>query len=284
MKLGYYPGCSLHNSAAIYDRSLKWVLSRLGISLAELPEWVCCGATSAHSLESHSAFLLPAANLLQAQKMRADLLVACSACYQRLKIAQDRLENSAQARSEFKAVLGEEYIGQFKILSLLEVLSDNLDKLGRLVSREMKGVKVIPYYGCLLSRIPGVGGMQKPLAPNIMERLLELSGAELLPFPRKHDCCGASFGLSEERLYRKLSGDILDEAKKAGADCLVACCPFCQLNLEMLGWKRKQQDKTYRPLPVLFITQWLGLALGAESKAMGLSSLLVEPVPALCEN
>jgi len=277
MKLAYYPGCSAKYSAGIYDLSLKWVLAKLEIELTELPDWICCGATSAHALEKPAAFLLPAANLLRAQKLELDLLAPCSACYQRLKIAENEVLKGPQANSELKEALGEEFRGTIKILSLLEVLNHNLGKLTGLIRRDLAGAKAIPYYGCLLSRIPGVKGFDDQANPVFMDRLLEITGAEVLDFPRKTDCCGAAFGVCEERLYEKLSGEILDEARKAGGEYLVACCPFCQLNLEMLGWKRKKQDKTYQPLPVLFITQWLGLALGGNPKELGIKSLLIEP-------
>jgi heterodisulfide reductase subunit B len=93
----FYPGCTLSSSARPYGRSISWVCERLGIEIEELPDWTCCGATSAHALNKDLSYALPARNLAIAQGLGDDLVVACSACYSRLKIAQRALESPQTA-------------------------------------------------------------------------------------------------------------------------------------------------------------------------------------------
>ena len=45
MKIPYFPGCTLNTTAKGFDNSLRASARVLGIELAELPEWNCCGAT-----------------------------------------------------------------------------------------------------------------------------------------------------------------------------------------------------------------------------------------------
>ena len=68
----YYPGCSLHSTAKEYDTSTKLVCQALGIELRELEDWICCGASSAHTLSRVLSVSLPAHELLSASKQGVD--------------------------------------------------------------------------------------------------------------------------------------------------------------------------------------------------------------------
>jgi heterodisulfide reductase subunit B len=57
IKLGYFPGCSLHGTAIEYDESLNEIARIADLELAELDDWNCCGATAAHSMNSSLAGL-----------------------------------------------------------------------------------------------------------------------------------------------------------------------------------------------------------------------------------
>ncbi|MFA7468153.1 MAG: heterodisulfide reductase-related iron-sulfur binding cluster, partial [Desulfotomaculaceae bacterium] len=85
MKLSYFPGCSLESTGKEYDLSSRAVCKALGIELMELKDWVCCGATSAHSTNHTLSVALPARNIALAQEQGADLTTPCSACYSMLK-------------------------------------------------------------------------------------------------------------------------------------------------------------------------------------------------------
>jgi heterodisulfide reductase subunit B len=124
----FYPGCTLSSSARPYGRSISWVCERLGIEIEELPGWTCCGATSAHALNKDLSYALPARNLAIAQGLGDDLVVACSACYSRLKIAQRALENP-QTRERVAGVLGRSLDGRVQIKNILEVLGAQMSRI-----------------------------------------------------------------------------------------------------------------------------------------------------------
>ncbi|MCD6309974.1 MAG: CoB--CoM heterodisulfide reductase iron-sulfur subunit B family protein [Candidatus Eremiobacteraeota bacterium] len=278
MKLAYFPGCSLHSSGRDYDRSIRMVLSRLGVELEEIPDWNCCGATSAHAMDENLAILLPARNLAIAEEMGFNILAPCSACHQRLVIAEEELKKDRWKKA-LKKTTGKEYTGKVHTWSILEVLvrEIGLDSIKKEIKSPLKGYRVISYYGCLIVRIPRVETFDDRENPTSMDRLVELTGAEAVDWPYKTDCCGAGFGITEEVFFRKLSGNLVEKAREFGGEIILTVCPFCQLNLEMYGYKEAKEKPGKVPVPVMSITQWLGLAMGFSAGKMGLKNLLVKP-------
>ncbi|MCL5038125.1 MAG: CoB--CoM heterodisulfide reductase iron-sulfur subunit B family protein [Chloroflexi bacterium] len=278
MKLAYFPGCSLHSSGRDYDKSIRMVLGKLGVDLVEIPDWNCCGATSAHVTDENLAVLLPARNLAIAEGMGLDILAPCSACHQRLVIAEEELKKE-KFQKALKETTGKEFAGKIRTLGILEVLMGKVgpEAIEKEIKTPLKGFKVASYYGCLIARIPRVKTFDDRENPTSMDRLVDLTGAEAVDWPFKADCCGASFGITQKPFFHKLSGRLLDGAGDFGAQAIVTVCPFCQLNLEMAGYKEAKETPSRTPLPVMSITQWLALAMGFTAKQAGLSSLLVEP-------
>jgi len=80
----YYPGCSMEGSGRSYRESLEGICEPLGITLEEINDWNCCGATEYVSLSTTPAYAMIARNLaIAAGEKKADepLVAACSACY-----------------------------------------------------------------------------------------------------------------------------------------------------------------------------------------------------------
>ena len=115
MKLAYYPGCSLGSTAIEYDQSTRAVCADLGLSLVELEDWSCCGATSAHNLDHLLSVALPARNLALAQKNGLDVAVPCAACFSRLRKADHTMRHDESARGEIEAIIDFKYEGQVQI-------------------------------------------------------------------------------------------------------------------------------------------------------------------------
>lgn len=278
----FYPGCTLSSSAKPYNRSLQWVWGRLGIEIEELPGWTCCGATSAHALNRDLAYALPARNLAIAQELGSDLLVACSACYSRLKITQKALENP-QTRERLTKLIGAEGVGQrVQIKNILEVLGEQVPRIKQEKTKALENLKVACYYGCLATRIPRVKGLGDRENPTLMEQLVLAAGATALDWPAKTACCGASFSVINEEIALKMCSQILEMARRCRADVLVTSCPFCQYNLDWAQWTRSRKDGQEPTIPVLFITQLVGLALGGSEKDLMLNSHLIGPEKITC--
>lgn len=273
MEISYYPGCALHGSAREYDESTKAVAGLLGASLRELPDWNCCGASSAHASSEALAFDLANRNLLIARKQGMDLVVPCAACFSRLKAALAE----ADARD------GGGPKGDLRVLSLPDFfLSPGLfDALASREKRSLQGLKAVCYYGCLLVRPPKITGAAHHEFPEGMERLMGLIGVEALPWSHKTDCCGGSLVLTRTDIVLKLTGRLLDEARKAGAEAVVVACPLCQSNLDS-----RQADIAARggprfDMPIFYFTELIGLSLNHRDAPRWLRRHLVDPTKVL---
>lgn len=276
MSYAYYPGCSLHSTGLEFGLSTRAAFDHLGLALHEIPDWNCCGASSAHALDPELAHVLPARNLAQAQKVGQDLVVPCAACYSRLKGADHLLRSDPAARREIEQTVGFEYTGQVGIRPVLAVLHDDvgLERLAAEVRRPLHGLKVVTYYGCLLVRPPHIAQFDDPDDPQVMAALLRTLGAEVRPWSHSTDCCGAGLSLSRSDVVYDLVSRLAERAREAGAEALVTACPLCQVNLEMRQAARPR-------LPAFYITELLGLAFDLPQARGWWPKHLIDPRPLL---
>lgn len=260
MRLSYYPGCSLLGTSKEFDESTRLVCQKMDMELNELPDWNCCGATSAHCLNPLLSIALPARNLKIAEKMALDLVVPCAACYNRMKITDNALRHDIKMSQKIKNLLDFEYTGAIKILHVLEVFDKfiGFENIRVKIVRPLKNMKVVCYYGCLLVRPHPIMKFDDPENPMILDNIMSVMGAEPLNWSHKTECCGGSLSLTRDDIVSDLVSKIVELAKETGADAIVVACPLCGQNLEM-----RQKEN----LPVFYFTELLGLALGmAECK------------------
>jgi heterodisulfide reductase subunit B len=253
MKLSYYPGCSLEGTALDYDKSVRAVCAKLAIDLVEIPDWNCCGASSAHMTDHESGMRLPIRNLLQATGAGLDILVPCAACFQRLKAADKAL----RADPTFWDV--KEYQPAFSILHISTFLArpEILAALTSKIVRDLEGLAVACYYGCLSLRNPRITDAPDYERPNTLERIVWALGARPLSWSHKTECCSGSLTMARPDIAEKLVGDIVDAAVRAGATAMVTDCPMCQANVE----SRQRAAMGAPAMPVFFITELLDAAL-----------------------
>ncbi|MGA2111934.1 MAG: CoB--CoM heterodisulfide reductase iron-sulfur subunit B family protein [Anaerolineales bacterium] len=276
MSYSFYPGCSLHSTGIEYRDSTTASFARLGLELEELPEWNCCGASSAHFFSHTLAITLPARNLRIAQKAGKDLAVACAACYNRLRAADRAMRLDPQMRAKVENVVGFTYDHPVRIRPTLAVLAEDLgwEKVSAQIKQPLRGLKVVSYYGCLLVRPPDISGFDDPDNPQVMPGLLGALGAEVMPWSNATDCCGAGLSLSRSDVVRGLVGRLADRCLEAGAQAFVTACPLCQVNLEM---RQPQAEK----VPSFYFTELLGLALGLPEAQGWWGKHLIDPRPLL---
>lgn len=276
MEFSYYPGCSLHATAAEYGDSVRAVFAALGVGLHELPDWNCCGASSAHSLNRALALTLPARNLALAQAAGRDVVMPCAACFNRHKTAEFALKRDGQERAFIEATVGFKFEGAVGVRPLLDVLlgqdgpAVGLDAIRARVTRPLAGLRLVSYYGCLLVRPPEVTGFENPEHPVLMDRLLTALGAEARPWSYATECCGGGLSLTRPDLAARLVDRLADRAREAGAAALVTSCPLCQLNLEM-------RQSGGGALPVFYLTELVGLAFGLPEARRWWPRHLIDP-------
>ncbi len=284
MKYAYYPGCSLESSAKEYDLSIRACCGLAGVDLVEIPDWVCCGASSAHATSHLLSIALPAKALVQTEAMGLHQVIApCVACLTRLKVASMEMDEDEKLKSNVEKVLETPYQGNVKVRNILDVFLNDvgLDRVKMAVEKPLKGLKVACYYGCLLTRPPHIAQFDDVENPHSMDDLMRAVGAETVDWSFKTDCCGVSMSLAETDVALDLTNKVLEGAKDAGADCVAVACPLCQSNLDLRQKDIGNKFGAFYDLPVLYFSQLMGLAFGATTRDVGLEKVIVNPFPAL---
>jgi heterodisulfide reductase subunit B len=283
-KLTYFPGCSAHGTSEEFDHTLKLVMKTLDVQMEEIPDWNCCGATSAHVMTENLALALPMRNLVLAERLENKTMgIACASCYSRMKGTKKHLdENPELARKINSTVIDEgEYKGTIDVKSMLQYCYEEigLETIKSKVVKPLSGLKVVCYYGCLLTRPKDITQFDSPEYPMSMDHLMEALGAKALDFDYKTECCGASFSISDTEIVESLSGKILEVAKESGAHLIVVACPLCQSNLDMRQPDIEKHTGKKFNLPVMYFTQLMALAFGLNEKELKLPKHIV-PVEA----
>ena len=282
MTYSFFPGCTLATKAAGYDVSGRAVAKALNMSLEELPEWQCCGATFPLATDNSMALIAPTRILTQTQKAGGHTTTLCVICYNVLKRTQVFLNRHPEMLERINWFTEEPYDGQARITHFLELLRDELgwEALTGQVTRPLTGLRVAPYYGCLLLRPEDEIGLDDPDEPTILHDCLAALGCEVVDFPYKVECCGSYLSVSKPELAEQLSQQVVASARRHGAQAIVTACPLCQFNLD---YPQRGADAgriaTGSELPVLYFTQLMAVALGLDESVWGIEEHYVDPAP-----
>ena len=258
MKVTYYPGCSLEGTAKDYAESIQGICASLDIQLEEIPDWNCCGATAAHSIDHLASIELAARTLNLAAKLpHPDLLVPCPMCFNRLKTAAWTLNQDSANRYEMrlKASLP-------KVCDLANFLAgeDILKTIARKIRKPLEGLKVVSYYGCMANRPPEITESTDFENPQALDRIIQTLGATAIPWAYKTDCCGASQVLSRPDIVSHLVGKLYDMAQRVDAQAIVVSCQMCQANLDMHQETIGAEWGKRFSFPIYYFTELIGLA------------------------
>lgn len=284
MQVGYYPGCSLESSAKEFDLSIRAIFQEMEISLKEIPDWNCCGASPAHYLNEELAKALPYRNLVKAEEAGLDrVLSPCPACYSHLKHIHEEVSKEDRLAERLRTIVGKKYESGVASKHLLDFLKEDvgLDRLKSSSKISLKGLNVASYYGCL-TRLPGVhlDDLENPV---LMDEIVKAIGGESLDWSHKTECCGASLSVSRTEIALRLVHSILGAAREKGADCIAVVCPLCQSNLDARqGDINKKYGTSYR-MPILYLSQLIGLAQRINPNQLGLDRLIINPNNLLLE-
>ena len=280
--IAYYPGCSLESTATEYDHTFHAVCEALDLELVELPGWVCCGSSPAHTTDPLLAAYYAIVNLSIVERMGLDQMVApCLGCYQRFRASAHEMARSPELSAKVAEKIGYEYQGTVETLHAVDVLLERagIDAIHDRVRKPLEGLKVASYYGCATTRPPMYTGSEEPENPTCMEEIVRVLGAEPVDWSFKTECCGGSLGLSQTSLALELSAHVIEDARACGADVIINACPLCQVNVE----SRQVQMNLGFEMPVLYITQLMALAFGLGENKAELRKNMIDPRPVLKE-
>jgi heterodisulfide reductase subunit B len=252
MKFSYYPGCSLQGTALDYDQSVREICAALDIELIDIPDWNCCGASSAHMTSHEIGMRLPMRNLLL-NREGLDILVPCAACYQRLRASDIALRENPG----FWDV--EQYNPDFNIIHISTFLAspEITGRIREKVQKTLSGMHLACYYGCLSLRHPKITGAANSEMPRTLETIVATLGAAPVNWSHRTECCSGSLTMARPDIARKLVADINKAARRGGATAFVTDCPMCQANLE----SRQLDAHPLESLPVFFATELIAAAL-----------------------
>ena len=284
-RYAFYPGCSMSSSSIAYDLSLQEVGRQLDLQFREIDDWNCCGATEFHTLNGLAAHALIARNLARACSDCTEVVASCSACFLNLKKTNNLMAEDPTFAGKVNRALdagGLRYEGgSLSVRHILDVLYEDVGEaaIRARVGQPLAGLRVAPYYGCQIVR--PYDDIDNAEYPTRLDELLTWLGAEVVSYPVKTHCCGGHMTQISEPQAFELLRRLLKCADDYHADLIVTLCPMCQLNLDGYQGRVNHHFDTQYQLPVLFFTQLVGLAMGADFETLGIGKEIVAAGPVI---
>ena len=176
------------------------------------------------------------------------------------------------------------YKGDVQVLHLLEILKQDIkfEAIAKKVKNPLKDLKIASYYGCYLVR-PAEIGFDDMENPTIMDDLMQVLGAKPIDFPYKTECCGAYQTVDKPEIIAERTNEILSSAIEQGAEAVAVSCPLCAFNLDQRQKETLQQYPDFKPIPILYFSQLMAIALGCPEESLRLDLHYTDPKPILKE-
>lgn len=280
----FYPGCSMQRSARPYLDSLLAIEKDMEMELDEVHDWNCCGATEYAAVHQTASYALVGRNLaLAAEQANGSrtVVAACSACYLNLSKTAKYMKTDtflANRVNESLAAGGLHFEpGSVDVRHLLEVVFNDfgLEAIKEKVVRPLKGLRIAPYYGCMVVRPDVDHRFRNPEYPLSLDEMMEAIGARVVDFPMKAHCCSGHMTQISPAIAYEMIRRLIHAAAEQRADMLVTLCPMCQLNLDAYQGEMNRHFGTDYHVPVLYFTQLLGLAFGHSPEELGIGKEFV---------
>jgi len=283
VRYAYFSGCSAKGSCSELDYSTWAVTRALGIEMEELPDPGCTGAREFRAISRDLHLAANARILALAEHRKLDLMVVCDTCLLNLTETNRDLVADPQLLGRVNALLAEggmTYTGSIAVKHLLWILLGDYgpQRLRAQVRKPLIGLRVAPYYGCHILRPRSVFGRQAPDTSTSLEELCRILGCDPVPFDGSDQCCGFHVLVTEKHLTLSQGGARLEGAAAAGADCLVTPCPLCHTVLDAFQPEIERSRSRPLRLPILHLSQLVGLALGLTIDELKLSQHVVDAI------
>jgi heterodisulfide reductase subunit B len=283
-KYALYPGCVMPTEQYAYEMSIREVFPLLGIELVDLKDFSCCGEPI-KSVNQMMTLALSARNLAIAEKHGLNIFTPCPMCHLALSDCKHILDNDSAMKERVNKYLEDEnlkYTGKADIIHTISLLHDviGIDKIKEKVKTHLKELKVATHYGCHLIRPSEIGRPDDSENPQKMETILKAIGAKPLDYPEKLDCCGGLLNANLPESALTKTGQKLQKVQEQGFDAFIDVCPWCHRQYDSKQTKAGETVAAKLEVPVLYLTQILGISLGIPKDKLGLN-LNLSPVDKL---
>ena len=289
MNYAFFPGCVSKGACPELYQSVMQVYPKLGIDLEEMTTVSCTGAGVLQEKDVKLGDALNARTFALAEQQGLPIMTICSTCQGVMSQANHRLTTQPNYLQEINQILQEEgltYRGTTTIKHFLWILLEDVgeDVLRKQITKPLTGLRAAPFYGCYIQRpTDALDFEEHPDRGKSLERIIEILGAEVVDFPGKTRCCGFPILTINKINSLSMVATHTQDAKSHGADIMVTPCPLCHLNLDGMQAQAASQHNTSINLPILHLPQLLGLAMGMDSKTLGLTRNLISPESALAK-
>jgi len=273
-KFALYPGCLMSTEQYAYEISVRETMPLLGVELVDVQGFSCCGEPL-KSVNQLLALFLSARNLALAEKHQLDVFAPCAMCHLALSECKNVLDKNPELKQRINDTLASEelsYSGNCKIVHTIDLLHDHIgvDEIAKHVKKPLKGVKLATHYGCHALRPSEIGRPDHSEHPTKMEAILTALGAETAEYPEKLDCCGGLLQINLDESALTKAGQKLKAVQERGFNGLVDVCPWCHKMFDARQTKAGETVATKIELPVFYLPQLVGLALGVKKEKLGL--------------
>lgn len=270
-KYALYPGCLMPTEQYAYELSIREILPSFGIEIVDVDGFSCCGEPM-KSVNQFLTLYLSARNIALAEENGLDMFVPCSMCHLALSECNYVLRNNEELRKKINSLLEEEGLkwhGRNKIFHTIDLLHDEvgIEEIKKRVKKELK-VLLAAHYGCHLIRPSEVGRPVDAEKPMKMEALLNVIGAKTAYYAEKLDCCGAPLLANLPDTALTKAGQKM-QAVQEKFDALVTVCPWCHKMFDERQQKAGETIAASLSLPVVYLSQLVGLAMGIEKEKLG---------------
>lgn len=278
-RYAFFLGCIMPNRYPGVESATRNVLKRFGVDLVDMRGASCCPAPGVFgSFDLDTWATLAARNLCIAEDQRNNVTLCCNGCYATLQEANHLLKSNNALRNKVNTHLAEvdkQFKGLIEVRHVMEVLYDDIGvgKIGKAVKTPLRSIAVAAHYGCHFLKPSEIRQHGNPENPKILDELIEVTGSRSINYKDKNMCCGAGGGVRARNIDVSLdmTREKLVNMKNAGADCIVTPCIFCHLQFDKGQADIKERLNEEFNLPVLFYTQFLGLALGMSTQKLGIT-------------
>ena len=279
-KYAYFPGCSAKATCRELDTSTNAVAELFDIDLVELENPGCTGAREFRAISEMLHLTANGRILALAERVGCDLVAVCDTCLLNLMETNQRLKADAEARVAVNRALAQEglvFAGKIEVKHFLWVLTEDVGeaRLRERMVRPLRGLRVAPFYGCHIQRPATVHEHDPAGEAPALDRLCRLLGAELVEYQGANKCCGFHVVSTEERIAVRMGGSHLTNAKREGAQCVVTPCPLCHTVFDAYQPSMESELKRKFQVPVLHVSQLVGLAMGLAPEKLSLSRHVV---------